>query len=157
MAVAKGGMMMAIRLVTPDGFEFTCDSAQEAVAMYGMISKVATSSGPSHRLSVRSVPISQTNGVASRKEALTLADLPDAPQRIARALIEHPNGLTSDRLGENSGIETTKLPPIIRGLRAALVNAGLCDPLMRDKFFEGGRPKSKYHFSKEVIARLSQK
>lgn len=137
---------MSVKLSTPDGFRFEADTPDEAVRLYRDLSGSSQRQQPKRRARV-------TRESSDDGQPLNLSD---ASKKLLEALCKIPQGMATDDLAEAAKVHGAALPPMIRAARKSLEDSGLHEPLGREAFHVGGRPKSRYKLTAEAIRKVEE-
>ena len=134
-----------IRLII-DGMTYECDTATEAVAIRGLLTKPSTASDPER-------PQKATRGGrtrGARKQRNPKDVITGGTKRLLDALSQFPD-VSMSHLAQKLGLKPTSLPPMFTTLRKRIAQLGL-DPekvIIRRQGLENGKPVSMYVLSDE--------
>ena len=135
--------MDTTKLTTPDGFTFELPTPEAAGRLYQSLA----SGAPRKKRAQKGKTKAENNG----KPESPSFGLSELGTKILKAIKNSPGGIATDDLARAIGIPSAKLPPMIRAVRSALVQAGFDDPVLREVYHLGGKPKSKYQLSEGVL------
>jgi len=143
--------MSIVKVTMPTGMTMELESIEDAAKLYSLI-VAEKKPGPYGK---RRVKIEEENGQLNQDESVNAFFKALAPEamKIVKSLADFPDaGLTTDELAVKTGVGSPTFPPIIRSIRKTAERCGFKgEVLEREKFNEGGKPKSRYRLSKEII------
>jgi len=149
---------MPIRFVI-DGIQFEADSPEEAIDAARRMKALAEPPNKNQsRTPKRTAPPSPGNNGAAPDYDAFWKNLNDNGKKIVRALVANRNGLTTDELARETGLDSVVLPPIMKHVRRAAELASVKPDtvIQRRAITVGGRPKSSYVMSGEVVEGMAR-
>lgn len=143
---------MSIRLTTPDGFVFECDTAADALEVRrGLVNETTPKT--------RRAP--KTSSLASRypSNGSESSGLRERSRRLLESLrAVGKDGIKTEDLAIAMGVSTKSLPPQIMQLRKELKRQGFRfgDVIVRHRVYVQGRAKSIYKPGKAIDEALTR-
>jgi hypothetical protein len=137
-----------IKITTAEGIVFEVPTVEDAAKLYALLGgKVKL------RKNIRNESDSELFSKKRVPSVLKLnAEMTPLAKQAVTAILENPDGLTTESLAKEIEIEPKNLPPLLRGVKRASKISGFVESvLVREGYSEEGKPKSLYKISQEYL------
>lgn len=139
--------MPTVKVTTPSGLTMELESVEDAAKFYGLITETAV--GPGKRKRQRREQAESNGKQPSKSLTALFSALSESGLKIVKALVDGPQ--TTDEISVKSGVAKGQFPSAIRGIRKEAKRVGFMNAVDREAFNEGGKPKSRYTLSDELV------